>query len=259
MPGRRATTPLFDLLQTGRARAVEHRLPEPAETRTEPAPKATDRTAAPEPSGAPEAPVRVVGGVVHMPLVFAGVALAVCLAGFLGAWTLGYYRGQERAKTDQAMLASVLGDSPKEVGLGNDRPEGADPKPTTGQNTNASKPPRTGGGGKFITAAGSTDRDPRQKKNNYLHLAAKLDESAVHSAISALATRGIEAFAEVDPGTLKRKDGPLYSLIAAKGVPSGETGSQEARQYLEQVRAAGAAWKKAGGIWDFADAYWKLY
>lgn len=191
-----------------------------------------------------------------MPLAFAGVALAVCLASVLVAWTLGYQRGQARSKADQAMLESVLGPSARVVEPGMSNP-GNTPQLPTNQRSDAR--PQAAGTGKFITAAGETDQDPRIAKHNYLHLAAKIGRSSVESAMTALKARGIEAFAEVDPSTRGRKDGPLYSLIAGKGIPSGETGSEEARRYLEEIRAAGTAWKKAGGIWDFADAYWKLY
>lgn len=257
MPGKRSTTPLFDLLQQGRSRGVEVRVPDPERHRPadEPPPRKERRRQ----KDAADGPIRIAGGVVQMPLAYAGVALTVALAAVVLAWTLGYNRGEARVEAEHALLESVMAPGARitepEQNPRTDQPAAEPNRPRPQPDQTA----RQAGPAPFLTSAGPSSTDPRTPRENYLHLAAQLEAESAASAIDHLASRGIEAFAEIDPRSLKRKNGPLYSVIAAKGVPSGEVRSEAARRFVDQVKAAGAAWKQAGGKWDFADAYWKLY
>ncbi len=260
VPGKRSTTPLFDLLQQGRGRGVEVRAPEPEVERPGPAAPSPARASSRGLSARfADAPIRLVGGVVQMPVAYAAVAVAVALGAVLGSWSLGFRRGEAHAKADQAYLESVMSNPSPIV-----EPDGRSPGARDGANPpnepqGRPAPPDPAGPAPFLTAAGESRTDPRVPRHNYLYLAAQLEEGSATSAIAHLQSRGIEAFAEIDPRTLRRKNGPLYSLIAARGFPSDEVRSETARRFKEQVLAAGAAWKQAGGKWDFADAYWKLY
>jgi hypothetical protein len=262
MPGKRSTTPLFDLLQQGRGRGVEVRAPEPEFERPRaPAPAPAEGGSQGLANRFAEVPVRIVGGVVQMPLAYAAVALAVSLTAVLGAWTLGYRRGEGHAKSEQAMLESVMGPTSRIVEPDGSSDGGVGERPANGGNSRQDDVAPAGHQEpgtmpRFLVAEGGTNADPRQPRHNYLYLAAQLEADAARSAIDHLGSRGIEAFAEIDPRYLKRKNGPLYSLIGSKGVPSDEVRGEAANRYKGQLLAAGAAWKKAGGKWDFADAYW---
>ncbi|HZW09380.1 MAG TPA: hypothetical protein VFF69_05695 [Phycisphaerales bacterium] len=258
MPGKRSTTPLFDLLQQRRPRGVEVRAPEPEVDRPPAAaPAAPNRGLA---WRFADAPIRIAGGAIQMPLAYGAVALTVALACIVGSWTLGYRQGERQARSEQAMLESLIGPDSRIVEPGGDatadgsRPSQASAEPHPDRDAPDSTEPA-----RFLTAGGGTNTDPRTPRHNYLYLAAQLEADSARSGIAHLKSRGIEAIAEIDPGTLRRKNGPLYSLIAGRGVPSGEVNSAEARRYRDQVLAAGAAWKQAGGKWDFADAYWRLH
>jgi hypothetical protein len=261
MPGKRSTTPLFDLLQQRRPRGVEVRLPEPENHRPRPTAHVPDTGGSRSLAARfADAPIRIVGGVVQMPLVYAAVALTVAFAGVVGSWTIGFRSGEAKAKAEQDILESAMGPASRITEPGDPgAEEGSDPRTTRGDREET--PPSTPDSGPppFLSADGAMASDPRSARHNYLYLAAQLEAASVLSGIEHLRTRGIDAFAEIDPATIRRKNGPLYSLIAARGIPSGETGSEAARLYRDQVIAAGTAWKQEGGKWDFADAYWKLY
>lgn len=254
MPGKRSTTPLFDLLQQRRPRGVEVRVPEPEVERS--------ATAAPSPdrSGGrfAEGPIRIVGGVIQMPLGYGAAALAVALTAILVAWVVGYNKGESRARSEQQMLESVMGPDSRIVEPG-DTAQGGPTREAGNGPSSPSQPTGSGAPARFLTGAGGTDTDPRRPGHNYLHLAAKLEAESALSAIEHLKARGIDAFAEIDPETLRRKNGPLYTVIAARGVPGDEVDSADAKRYRAQILAAGTAWKQAGGKWDFADAYWSLH
>ncbi|MCC7389080.1 MAG: hypothetical protein IT431_09965 [Phycisphaerales bacterium] len=257
MPGKRATTPLFDLLQQGRRAGVEtHPMDAPI---PEPIP-----SAAPEPrGGVAEAPIRIVGGVVQMPLLYASLAMVLAFVAVIAAWTLGYGRGERQAKADQSLLESALGPDAKivEPGTGSKelsgQPAGRTGTEQTANQSRGGTPAQ--GSADFLTASGPTGADPRSANHNYLQLGAQLRADQVAGAIAFLHDQGIEAFGVIDPAGGRGNDGRLYVLVAAQGIPSGQADSPEARRYRERVLAAGAAWKKAGGVKNFDDAYWKLF
>lgn len=267
MPGKRATTPLFDLLQQGRGRRFESHLPESDAPGTTP-PPGVERE--PRGAGFAEAPIRIVGGVVQMPLMYAAVAVVVALVAVLGAWTLGYQRSERKAKSEQRLLESALGPGsrvvePDSEGPGRvpttDRPPANAVNPGQGQrpNTNQNaRPVPTVGQAAFLTGAGPTETDPRLPMHNYLQLGSSIRPAEVESAIAFLASRSLDCFGAIDPGSRGRNDGPLYVLFAGLGFPSGEADSPEARRYREQVVAAGTAWRQAGGVKNFDDATWAL-
>lgn len=263
MPGKRATTPLFDLLQQGRRGGVESR---PIETPApEPAPTPPRASREPRASGGglAEAPIRIIGGVVQIPLVYAAVALAVAIGAVLAGWTLGYQRGERQARAEQRLLESALGPESRifEPGTSPAQSPGAsaDTNGTRPNTDQSGTPARAGGPPQFLSADGPLASDPRLASHNYLHLGARMRAEQVAAALAFLRERGIGAFAVIDPGTRRRNDGPLYVLVAGLGFPSGQADSPDARRYREQVLAAGTAWKQAGGVKNFDDAYWKLF
>jgi hypothetical protein len=257
MAGKRATTPLFDLLQQGRRAGVEaHPMEAPL---PEPVP-----SAAPEPrGGVADSPIRIIGGVVQMPLLYASLALVLAFVAVVAAWTLGYGRGERQAKAEQSLLESALGPDSRivEPGSGSKEPSGqpgarAGEEQNANQNRGGAQPQ---GSTEFLTASGPTGADPRLANHNYLQLGAQLRADQVAGALAFLHDQGIEAFGVIDPAGGRRNDGRLYVLVAAQGIPSGQADSPEARRYRERVLAAGTAWKKAGGVKNFDDAYWKLF
>lgn len=266
MPGKRTTTPLFDLLQQGRRGGAE---PRPAEP---PTPDPQER--APREShagGLTEAPIRIVGGVVQMPILYASIALALALAAIVAGWTLGYQRGERQARADQRLLESALGPEARvvEPGSGGQAPRtngssgvgsvpnaGQDPGQTTGQSGRRAAPNSQAA---FLTPRGPSNTDPRMAQHNYLRLGSNIREREVLSAIDFLGDRGIGCFGRFESAARRGNDGPLFVLYADLGFPSGEADSSQARQYREQVVAAGAAWKAAGGVRSFDDAGWELY
>lgn len=261
MPGKRTTTPLFDLLQQGRRAGVETSLPpepRPAD-QPEKAPARAEGRA--QGTGLAEAPIRIVGDVVQIPLLYGALALTLAIIAVFGAWSLGYQRGERKAKSDQRLLETALGPGSRIVepgASGATGPNGAGvtASPNKDQTTGPAVSP---GPMNFLTAAGPTDADPRLANHNYLHLGAQLRAEQVQAALAFLRERGIDGFGVIDPGTRRRNDGPLFVLIAGLGFPSGEADSPEAQRYRKQVLAAGAAWKQAGGVKNFDDAYWKLF
>ncbi|VAX40734.1 hypothetical protein MNBD_PLANCTO03-2217 [hydrothermal vent metagenome] len=211
--------------------------------------------------------MRIVGGVVQMPLAYAAVAVAVALAAVLGAWVLAYQRGESEAQSKQRLLESALGPGARVVEPGSggqgdrvtkepSQPGTTPRKQNTGQ-TNAPIPAI--GQAAFLVRSGPTEVDPRLAMHNYLQLGSLIRRGEAESAIAFLDSRGLECFGMIDRKTLGRNDGPLFVLFAGLGFPSGEADSPEARRYREQVLAAGAAWKQAGGVTDFDDAGWVLY
>ena len=266
MPGKRATTPLFDLLQQGRARAAESRLPEPE---TRPAAQSARPSREPKPAGFAEAPIRIVGGVLQMPLVYAGAFVAVALAAVLVAWSLAYHRGEAAARNEQRLLESALGPGaalvePGETGSRSQTPGGSRPSNEAGSgtepNTRQSTPnvPAVGSA-PFLTPSGPTQSDPRLDRHNYLRLGSHIRPSEVASAIEFLGSRGLDCFGVIESGGRRGNDDPLFVLYAGLGFPSGEAGSSQARQYREQIVAAGTAWKATGGVRNFDDAVWELF
>lgn len=266
MPGKRATKPLFDLLQQGRARAVESRLPDPQSLSPDSGARSNRE---PRGAGFAEAPIRIVGGVMQMPLVYAAVGLAVSLAAVLFAWAAGYHRGEAAAKSQQRLLESALGPGMRVVepggeGTGTESPVGQVPSNPAGGGANPAnnqtKPARSvAGEASFVTPAGPTEDDPRRDRHNYLQLGSSIRPAEVASAIEFLGSRGLECFGVIESRAGRGNDGPLYVLFAGLGFPSGEAGSPEAQRYRDQIVAAGAGWKAAGGVRSFDDAGWVLY
>ena len=218
-------------------------------------------------AGLGEVPIRIVGGIVQMPLVYAAVAVAVALAAVLGAWTLGFQRGEKEARSKQQLLESALGPGARVVEPGSQvQGGGATREPSQPQNTipiqntrQTNQPLPTIGQADFLVRSGPTAADPRLAMHNYLQLGSQIRRGEAESAIAFLDSRGLECFGVIDRKTLRRNDGPLYVLFAGLGFPSGEADSPEARRYREQVLAAGVAWKQAGGVKNFDDAGWVLY
>ncbi len=276
MAGKRDTTPLFEVLSQGR-RAEPH-VPAGGVASEQPAQGgagggagggAEVASGAAKGAGLGEVPIRIVGGVVQMPLVYAAVAVAVALAAVLGAWTLGFQRGENEARSKQRLLESALGPGARVVepgtsGGGTEHAAGQQPSPPIDaprqQNTpQTNRPIPAVGQATYLVGAGGTEADPRLVMHNYLQLGSQIRASEIVSAVDFLSQRGLECFGVIDPRTRGRNDGPLYVLFAGLGFPSGEADSPEARRYREQVLAAGAAWKQAGGVKDFDDAGWVLY
>ncbi len=269
MPGKRPTTPLFEVLQESQAAAgLGGRPGTSAEPQPQPDAPATPQPMPLEPQGGfSEAPIRIVGGVVQMPMVYAAVALAVAIGLILGAWSLGYQRGESQAAARAQLLESAVGPGGRVI-----EPEtrsantaGTDAntsgRPSTrpsGSSDSASGTPNIGTAA-FLTPTGPTQTDPRQDRYNYLQLGSSIRVSEMRSIIDLMASRDLGCFGVIDPGSRRRNDGPLYVLFASRGFPSGQANSREAVRYREQVLAAGAAWKKAGGVKDFDDAVWALY
>lgn len=266
MPGKRATTPLFELLQQGRARAAESRLPEPE---TRPAAQSARPSREPKAAGFAEAPIRIVGGVLQMPLVYAGAFVAVFLAAVLGAWSLAYHRGEAAARNEQRLLESALGPGaavvePGEPGSRTQAPGASQPRNEAGGGTKPNIRQLTPnvqsvGSAPFLTASGPTQDDPRLDRHNYLRLGSHIRPSEVVSAVEFLGSRGLDCFGVIESGGRGGNDEPLFVLYAGLGFPSGEAGSSQARQYREQIVAAGTAWKAAGGVRSFDDAGWELF
>lgn len=279
MAGKRSTTPLFDLLQERKSRVTESRRPETngrhAEPEIAPPVESGDESPpAPRPRSEGDSAVRIAGGVVQMPLAFAGVAVAVALAAVLVAWTLGFNRGEARANSEWALRDSALRGGPPILepdGLGPDSPIRAPGGTREGQrpddvarSSGAAAPEgaageATAGPARILINGQPAQRDPRIAGQSYLQIQSFLRRSHIESAARTLADRGLDSFAVVDPKTLRDKDGPLYVLFAGLGFPPGQTGGQSARRYRDQVLAAGVAWKASGGTNTFDDAFWKPY
>lgn len=263
MASRRGTTPLFEVLQGREPRRPEGRQ-EARVPAADPAPEPTRAGGSPR-AEAGDPPIRIVGGLVQMPLVYAAVALALAIALVLGAWTLGFQRGRAEAESRQQLLESALGSAarvtePEPSGGGAGSAPATDPvRSPPARATPENTPVPAIGAAAFLTGSGPTEADPRQDRHNYLQLGSQIRAAEAQAAIDLLGSRGLDAFAVVDPRSRRRNDGPLYVLFAARGFPSGEADSQEARRYREQVLAAGQAWKQAGGVKNFDDALWVLH
>ncbi|MDQ7013023.1 MAG: hypothetical protein Q9O74_03905 [Planctomycetota bacterium] len=275
MPGKRPTTPLFEVLQESQAAARVGTRPDPS-AEPQPQPSTTADAATPQPmpiepqGGFSEAPIRIVGGVVQMPMVYAAVALAVAIGLILGAWSLGYRRGESQAAARAQLLESAVGSgapggriTEPQIRSANTAGTDADTSARTaiqpsGSSDSASGTPSIGTAA-FLTPTGPTQTDPRQDRYNYLQLGSSIRVSEMRSIIELMASRDLGCFGVIDPGSRGRNDGPLYVLFASRGFPSGQANSREAVRYREQVLAAGAAWKKVGGVKDFDDAVWALY
>jgi hypothetical protein len=200
--------------------------------------------------------VRLVAGVVHLPLPYAAGAAALVLAIILGAWTMGFQRGRSEERARQQALESAL---PRESRVVEpDSGQGRIAQPAAPRPGEARAAP-TAGPARFLTSSGPTETDPRLDRHNYLQLGSQIRASEVRSAIDLMVSRGLGCFGVVDPRSLRRNDEPLYVLFASRGFPSGQTDSPEARRYRDQVLAAGVAWKQAGGVKDFKDALWVLH
>lgn len=261
MPGKRATTPLFEVLQERQAAAraeprPEHAADEAPHARPEPRP-------APNPTagGFTDAPIRIVGGVVQMPMVYAAAALAIAMASVLGAWTIGFRRGEDQALRNQQLLETVLDPQARITEPG----RSAQPANTDTNNTTPRSQPQPNrstpqiGAADYLTSSGLTRTNPRQDRHNYLQLGSSIRPAEMQSIIDLMTSRDLDCFGVVESGSRRRNDGPLYVLFASRGFPSGEANSEAARRYREQVLAAGAAWKQAGGVKNFNDAVWVLY
>ncbi len=261
MSHKRDTTPLFEVLQ--RSRQAETRVPEALGVDT----ASGGQGGAGKGGGFGEAPIRIVGGVVQMPLVYAAVALTVALVAVLGAWILGYQRGENEVRSEQRLLESALGPGARVVepgsGAGGSGVGNTPSQPGNGaRQQNTRQPDRSIpviGQASYLVRSGATEANPRLAMHNYLQLGSQIRAVEIVSAVEFLGERGLESFGVIDPRTRGRNDGPLYVLFAGLGFPSGEADSPEARRYREQVLAAGAAWKQAGGVKDFDDAGWVLY
>lgn len=270
MSHKRDTTPLFEVLQQGGR--GETRVPDAGAAQDQAGERVEGGGSSGSGKGAGlgEAPIRIVGGVVQMPLVYAAVALAVALAAVLGAWTLGYQRGENEVRSEQRLLESALG--PGATGA-----RVVEPGSGAGDSGARNTPSQSGNGGQkqgtrqtnrpipvvgqasYLVGSGGTEANPRLAMHNYLQLGSQIRAVEIVSAVEFLGERGLECFGVIDPRTRGRNDGPLYVLFAGLGFPSGEADSPEARRYREQVLAAGAAWRQAGGVKDFDDAGWVLY
>jgi hypothetical protein len=199
-----------------------------------------------------------------MPMVYAAVALAVAIGLVLGAWTLGYQRGEAQTLADQQILETAInpGSQVSEPGTqpasGTNRPsQPQQPEGDRGNGSGAGTP--SIGVASFLTTKGPSQTDPRQDRHNYLQLGSSIRVAEMQSIIDLMASRNLGCFGVIESGSQRRNDGPLYVLFASRGFPSGEANSQEARRYREQVLAAGRAWKQAGGVKDFDDAVWALH
>ena len=269
MPGKRATTPLFEVLQErqGTARA-EVRPQPPADETPAPGTERAERLPAATPQGGfSDAPIRIVGGVVQMPMVYAAGTLALAISMVILAWVLGFNRGESDANAKQQLLQTALGPGSQVTEPGTEPPSGADnPAESTRQatpeqprqNTQSRSTPAIGAAA-FLTTRGPTQTDPRQDRHNYLQLGSSIRGTEMQSIIDLMASRDLECFGVIDPSSQRRNDGPLYVLFASRGFPSGQADSRDAQRYKEQVLAAGTAWKRAGGVKDFNDAVWALY
>lgn len=262
MPGKRATTPLFEVLQERQA-AARAEISPPAAADEPPAPKAERPQRQPSnapPGGFSDAPIRIVGGVVQMPMVYAAGTLALMIAMVIGAWALGFKRGEREATDRQQLLQTALGPGSQitEPGSGTGSGESASRQNTPQQpRQNTSTP--TVGAATYLTSSGPTQTEPRQDRHNYLQLGSSIRPTEMQSIIDLMVSRDLGCFGVIDPGSRRRNDGPLYVLFASRGFPSGQADSPEAQRYRDQVLAAGTAWKRAGGVKDFNDAVWVLY
>ena len=265
MPGKRATTPLFEVLQERQA-AARAEISPPAAPDESPAPKAEHPQR--QPSNAPhggfsDAPIRIVGGVVQMPMVYAAGTLALMIAIVIGAWALGFKRGEREATDRQQLLQTALGPGSQITEPDTDANPGGPAVNGSRQNTpqqprqNNSTP--TVGAATYLTSTGPTQTEPRQDRHNYLQLGSSIRAAEMQSIIDLMVSRDLGCFGVIDPGSRRRNDGPLYVLFASRGFPSGQADSPEAQRYRDQVLAAGTAWKRAGGVKDFNDAVWVLY
>lgn len=265
MPGKRATTPLFEVLQERQA-AARAEISPPTPVDEAPSPKAEQP--ARQPSNAPhggfsDAPIRIVGGVVQMPMVYAAGTLALMIAMVIGAWALGFKRGEQEATDRQQLLQTALGPGSQVTEPGTGEISGGPGENGSEQNTprqprqNTSTP--TVGAATYLTPSGPTQTEPRQDRHNYLQLGSSIRAAEMQSIIDLMVSRDLGCFGVIDPGSRRRNDGPLYVLFASRGFPSGQADSPEAQRYRDQVVAAGTAWKRAGGVKDFNDALWVLY
>lgn len=265
MPGKRATTPLFEVLQERQA-AARAEISPPATPDEAPAPKPEQPLRQPSnapPGGFSDAPIRIVGGVVQMPMVYAAGTVALMIAMVIGAWALGFKRGEREATDRQQLLQTALGPDSRVTEPGTpanvqgSRPD--DSRQGTPQQPRQNSSTPTVGAASYLTSSGPTQTEPRQDRHNYLQLGSSIRAAEMQSIIDLMASRDLGCFGVIDPGSRRRNDGPLYVLFASRGFPSGQADSREAQRYRDQVLAAGTAWKRAGGVKDFNDAVWVLY
>lgn len=240
---------------------------------------ASYNTTHPKPSTQPDladGPIRIYAGIVSMPIAWAAVLLAITCAAIIGAWSFGYSRGQQKARADLALRESALGNLTESPGMTQQDAIPVEPVENTGtlvgattaspaSNAQSATQPSDNsttsqvGPPEFLVNGRAVNADPRLPSHNYLQLSSALRLTDVLEVSRIFADRGMDCFAAMNPKTTRRKDGPLYIVWAGLGFPSGQADSDNAKRYQDQVLAAGATWKEAGGVTDFSDAFWKLY
>ncbi len=223
-----------------------------------------------------DGPIRIYAGIVSMPIAWAAALLAITCVVIVGAWSFGYSRGQQKARADMALRESALANPTPLPSTTQQNAIPVEPLENTGVPVDTSTPsPASGpqpkaqptedptpsqvGPPEFLVNGRAVRADPRLPNHNYLQLSSALRLTDVLEVSRIFADRGMDCFAAMDPKTKRRKDGPLYIVWAGLGFPSGQAGSDNAKRYQDQVLAAGATWKEAGGVTDFSDAFWKLY
>lgn len=185
---------------------------------------------------------------VPMATLYAAGAFVVVLVivTFSVGFTLGRSEAGAAAVDDDSGSALLARDpDPRPAGGGRTTPPAADDTET----------PATADPERYLDGGGSLANDPRVKGENYLELAVLSRRSAI-AAMAALATDEIDSFA------VREGRSEQYRLICLElGVPSESfSKTKSERAALERrVRAAGKAWKAAGGASDFSEPLWRRF
>lgn len=282
---KRGAPPLFELVSKPKGDVTG--LPKPPPPRpAEPAPRHEPAVPEPKPLAQPvaktvrpadppadpderratlggEAGLVVEGSRVTMPLPWAYLAIAVCLALVVGAYVAGHESGRGAAAADAADPPSIDIDDPLVVDIGVPPVESRRRAQTPSEPDSArQEPERPGpaqssppGVGLLHVAGAWTDDDPRSPNSNYLHVATLTRADAVE-AVAVLGRGGVRAMAApVDPGA----GGPnssgrfrVYSLGLA--VPGARYSAMRGDRELHEAEVAriGAQWLGSGGAAGFA-------
>lgn len=284
--GRKAATPLFELL-ADRAQPTERPRPVvPPRTPSTPTPtsKGLPRTEAPvaesvEPTAAgwtaSAGEFAIRGGVVRMPTSYGLIAVAAILVVLVGAWAMGYLAGESRATREaEARLnalapAGDLGGTIREPepqappGPRSEGPPESPSGPIAGESL-AQKPPSRpaispqGEAPAAFDAGGALAGDPRPVGLNYLVLGELGFEDAA-SAVERLAAAGVGVVAvRVDRASGRSNNAVRYALFTSEGLTAEQYRSDRAARgaRLDAVKRVGARWRSEGGPTDFSTAYW---